>query len=175
MCFVERVARVSVATTGARGGGARGDLMYDSDTGMTFAVKDATWSGSTVTWTLVAYNGMKLVSGAMQLLTSFSVTSGSFQAINARRFSPDSPTIGSFTDASGAATAIGNDQATALATGQIVIGDRLYVDPPTDNWISETASDVTAVDLAAKTLSLSGTVNTGKGGRRAITLLSRTI
>ena len=156
-------------------GGARGDVMIDSETGIAFAVKDATWSGTTVTWTLVAYNGMKLVAGVMQFLTAFSITSGSFQAINARRYTPQNPTLGTFTDASPNVTAVGDDQASALATGQIVVGDRLYVDPPTDNWISETSSDVTVIDLTAKTLSLSGNVNTGKGGRRAITLLSRTI
>lgn len=130
-------------------GGDVGDVIWDSETGATFYVKSRT--GTVIT--MIAQTGYD---AAGELLAPLTPT-GSLYLLNCRKYTPQYVTYGATSSASPIATTVQRDDAfKAFLQAEMPAGDRLWVDPEVDHYISNNDTLIAASDDTAGTLTASG-------------------
>jgi hypothetical protein len=130
-------------------GGDVGDIIWDSETGVTFYVKSRT--GTTIT--MRAQTGYHYNGGLMTPITS----TGSLYFLNCRKYTPQYVTYCSTSSSSAVATSVQRDDGfKAYLAAEMPVGDTLWVDPEVDHYIAESNAKIAAVDAAAGTLTASG-------------------
>lgn len=155
-------------------GGAKGDVWVDADTLMMWVQTNA--PGNTPAhFVLRSLNNIQIIGTPPQaefiVRPNFDV--GTMRVINSRRYTPPLPMFGATNAVDGAVIGVGQDNGAKLAANDVQVGDRIYVDPSRDNWITDSNSRITAIDLAAGTMSLAG--SSLKAGARRFPLMVRTI
>lgn len=130
-------------------GGDVGDVVWDSETGVTFYVRSRT--GKVIT--MRAQNGFD---GAFQLLTPIT-TAGSLYFLNTRRYTPQYVTYTATSSSSPIATGAQRDDGfKAFLSTEIAVGDAFWVDPTVDHFLTEGNAQIAAVDANAGTITASG-------------------
>jgi hypothetical protein len=126
-----------------------GDVMWDSDTGVTFYVKART--GKVVT--MRAQTGFGPDGELLQPLTS----AGSFYLLNTRRYTPQYVTYCATASNSAVASSVQRDDGfKAYIATEFHADDALWVDPEVDHFVTESGAAIAGLDATAGTITASG-------------------
>lgn len=146
-----------------------GDVIVCSVTGMTFFVRSRT--GNTIT--AEAQNNYKSNgSGGFTPLVAFSTTSGNFYWVTGRFYTPQFFLIGDIASGNNVITNCQRgDGFAAWYNSQIAVNDRVYIFDTQDQWVSPTASLITARDQTAQTITLAGNATYTQVRKRLATFI----
>jgi hypothetical protein len=136
------------------GGGDVGDIIVDESTMSVFFIDSR--NGNTVSATL--QNNYKVVNGNIVHLEPISTTSGLLSICNTRLYIPKSPLFITTTTSSPTLTNTGDASGNVSGiSGEIEVGDYIYVDTTVDGSMVLESSKIVAIDTTTKTITLSGT------------------
>lgn len=133
----------------ARMGGDVGDVVWDSETGVTFYVKSRT--GTEIT--MRAQTGFYVDEELLLPIT----TAGSLYLLNCRRYTPQYVTYCATSSSSASATGVQRDDGfKAYIDSEMPADDWFWVDPEVDHYLPSASAKIASVDASAGTLTASG-------------------
>jgi hypothetical protein len=128
-------------------GGDVGDVIWDSETGVTFYVRSRT--GTTII--MRAQTGFDVDGELLVPVT----TAGTLYFLNCRRYTPVHVTYADTSSASAIATNVQRDDAfKSYLSTEVLVGDRFWVDDTVDFYQSTSASNITGVDATLGTITV---------------------
>jgi hypothetical protein len=152
-----------------------GDVIYDDQSYSVFVIRsrdvDPGDPGGTPARIITAelQNNYKKSDGVFSCLTAFSLTVGNLYFLNSRLYTPNYPLFADLTSASATLSNVGRADAFAAfidTPANIDVGDRVYVQPTLDNWVSSSTSKITALDGTGRTITLDGNATRTEARRR---------
>ena len=131
-----------------------GDILLDRESGSIFYVTSRT--GTIVT--SILKNNYYTYSGTNHLIQNFSTTSGLYSIIVTRDFTTSWPLFGKTTTGTNIITNAGTASGSGSHLGDLLIGDRFWVDDNALYYMQYNTNTITDIDTINKTITLSGNV-----------------
>lgn len=156
-----------------RWGGVAGTILRETATGTLFAVYS--YNGATGAFKARILSNYKLVSGTYQLYdsTGWVTATSQFSPYYAGWSTPIRPLYADFASGSAAVTNLQRLDGSAATAAEIVNGDSIVVNLDRDSHLLSANATITALNLGAKTLSLSGSGAAASATTQRITGLLR--